>query len=424
MFRYYFNDEFFGSMLFDAKTQRNMALDKECTALIRILSDPEGSDVEDVSKIQGMAGEDLKELLGYFKSIGLLKVDLGERKLQEVDGNRLRAPLRVFYDITYACNLRCIHCFTDSGTKDADELSLDEKLTLAENLSDLGVHRVSIAGGEPLICPDTIPFIERCRELGLAVSMTTNGTLMDEKTISILNRLSLKSLTVSIDGVKEKSIGRIRGMTAFYKASDALKLLKKSYLGGYSIKATLMKPNIDELEDIVRYAVKYGCGAVKFNCVRLDGRANENASTLGLTREEYIRTVKKIESLKQKYEGDIAVKGPLNIFSKEQYDYIHELGFGCFGGKESICIDPMGNVRPCAHFPEHFICGNVREQSIGDIWRNSIVLKQFAELEGNETCRSCTSYNKCRSGCRFRAYCAGDINGIDPYCYLGVESRC
>ena len=47
------------------------------------------------------------------------------------------------------------------------------------------------------------------------------------------------------------------------------------------------------------------------------------------------------------------IKNPLNIFSKECYNYIEELGFGCFAGKESICVDALGNVRPCSHFPRN-----------------------------------------------------------------------
>lgn len=112
----------------------------------------------------------------------------------------------------------------------------------------------------------------------------------------------------------------------------------------------------------------------------------------------------------------------LSDFDKEyknlDYEFITELGFGCFAGKESICIDPLGNVKPCSHYPKEFICGNVKRDNLKYIWNNSQILKQLRELEGNYTCNNCKEYNNCRGGCRYRYFKDGNINGIDPFCYL------
>ena len=105
------------------------------------------------------------------------------------------------------------------------------------------------------------------------------------------------------------------------------------------------------------------------------------------------------------------------FFCDESYNYIAELGFGCFAGKESICVDPLGNVRPCSHLPKEFICGNIKNTSLYDVWHESKILKTIRNLKGNETYSNCGKYSKCRGGCRYRAFLNGDINGIDPYCY-------
>ena len=65
--------------------------------------------------------------------------------------NMLSAPLRVFLDFTYACNLRCKHCFTCSGNKKDDELSFEQKKCIIDQMVDMGAYRISLAGGEPLI---------------------------------------------------------------------------------------------------------------------------------------------------------------------------------------------------------------------------------------------------------------------------------
>ena len=330
----------------------------------------------------------------------------------------LSAPLRVFYDITYLCNLRCKHCFTRSGNANANELTLEEKYDLLNQLVKLGVPRISIAGGEPFACPDLFPFLERCKELGIGVSISTNATLLTKEILERLNELSIKTLTISFDGGTEEEMDFTRGKKSYFMTIRGLKNIKKYYQGNYSIKATLMKCNINSLKEIIDLAIEYACNSIKFNCVRADGRAIDNAETIVLTQEEYINTVKSIEVFKKEYKDKIIIKGPLNIFCDEPYDFINELGFGCFAGKESICIDPLGNVKPCTHFPDSFICGNIKTQDLSDIWENSDVLSIFREVEGNNICMECKGYNMCRSGCRYRAFCNGDIKGIDPYCFM------
>lgn len=195
--------------------------------------------------------------------------------------------------------------------------------------------------------------------------------------------------------------------------------INEKYNKTYSIKTTLMKNNTYEIEELINLAIKYNCNTIKFNCVREDGRAVQNKNSIVLSQEEYIETIKKIEELSKKYETKIKIRAPLNIFGcDDNYEFIPELGFGCFAGKESICIDPIGNVKPCSNYPKEFICGNVKKDNLKYIWNNSVILKQFRELKGNDICNNCKEYNNCRGGCRYRCFKEGDINRIDPFCYL------
>ena len=158
------------------------------------------------------------------------------------------------------------------------------------------------------------------------------------------------------------------------------------------------------------------------NCVREDGRALDNKNLVILQREEYLYVLEHIEKLKEKYKDIIKIKAPLSVYCAEEYSYIKELGFGCFAGKESICVDALGNVRACSHFPEEFIAGNIRDNTLKEIWNNSDKLSVFRNLGGNKECNECKNYDKCRGGCRYRAFLKGDINGKDPFCFLENES--
>ena len=410
--------EFFGGIIHDRNRKNNIAIDLKELLLLNLIN-PENKNFEqDVNSLIDES-KDTKHILFTLRELsdfGLISPNV-EYDLNKSKGKYLSAPFRLFYDITYLCNLRCGHCFTNSGKPNSQELCLEEKLKLVDYIKELGIPRVSIAGGEPFACKDLYAFIKKCNDNDIGISLSTNGTLFDQKTIDKINKLNIKTLTISFDGGTKDSMDKIRGQGSYEKVIENLYNLKKHYKGKYCIKTTLMKSNIDCLEQVIKIGIECGCSSVKFNTVREDGRATENKDSIILTQKEYIDTMQNLENLKQKYANKIKIKNPLNIFSKECYNYIEELGFGCFAGKESICVDALGNVRPCSHFPKEFICGNVKNQSLYKIWHESKILSQFRNFKGNSDCNNCDKYDKCRGGCRYRAFLDGNINGVDSYCY-------
>lgn len=412
--------EFFGGILYDKKYKENLCIDKETYQILEMLDSNNSNYMNNIKYIEkNMEKNDILEVVRELIENGIISLNVERYKQDSVPENYLSAPFRVFYDITYKCNLRCKHCFTSSGVERTEELTTDEKLKLVEQLAELGVERVSIAGGEPFASKDIYKFVQKCNRENIDVSISTNATLLNDETIDKINNLEIKNITVSFDGGTEKSMDFIRGRGTYKKAIDGLKILNEKYNKPYSIKTTLMKNNIQEIEELIKLAIKYNCNTIKFNCVREDGRAVENKDDVILSQYEYIEVVKNIEKLRKKYETKIKIRAPLNIFAcDDDYEFIPELGFGCFAGKESICIDPLGNVKPCSHYPKEFICGNVKKDNLKYIWNNSTILKQFREFEGNDTCNNCKEYDNCRGGCRYRCFKNGDINGIDPFCYL------
>ena len=411
--------EFFGGILYNKKYKENLYIDKETYEILDMLRINNTSYEKNIKNLKENTNiEEVLEILRELAENEIITINIEKQKQGKIPKNYLTAPFRVFYDITYKCNLRCKHCFTNSGIENKKELSLNEKIDLVEQLYDLGVERVSIAGGEPFASEDIYKFVEKCNEKKIDVSISTNGTYFNKDTIAKINELNIKNITVSFDGGTEKSMDFIRGKGTYKKTIEGLKMLQKYYNKNYSIKTTLMKNNIKEIENLIKIAIECGCNTIKFNCVREDGRATTNKEKIILSQDEYIEVVKDIENLRHKYQDVIAIRAPLNIYGCDDYEFIPELGFGCFAGKESICIDPLGNVKPCSHYPKEFICGNVKVDNLKDIWNNSKILKQFRELKGNDVCNNCEEYEHCRGGCRYRCFVDGDINGVDPYCYL------
>jgi MoaA/NifB/PqqE/SkfB family radical SAM enzyme len=71
----------------------------------------------------------------------------------------LQPPICLTWELTYGCNLACVHCLSSSGRRDPAELSTGEARGVIDELHDLQVFYVNIGGGEPMIRPDFFDLI-------------------------------------------------------------------------------------------------------------------------------------------------------------------------------------------------------------------------------------------------------------------------
>nr|WP_063817923.1 radical SAM protein [Herbidospora sakaeratensis] len=160
-------------------------------------------------------------------------------------------PDEVIWDITYACPLRCVHCYSESGRRPARRLSEDGMLRVAEAIAAMRPHGVSIAGGEPLLIPNLIQVIERMAAAGLKVAVYTSGWLMDHDTARKLADVCDK-IVVSVDGATPEVHDRIRGRQgSFSRAMRALTILDE--VGAerplnFGIDCILLQSNFQQME--------------------------------------------------------------------------------------------------------------------------------------------------------------------------------
>mgnify|MGYP001390814759 FL=1 len=187
----FFHEEFFGSRIYDAQTQEEHFFNKQDTAAIK----------------RKLSTSDVV----YIKN--------------KTSGN-LNAPLRISLNITRKCNLRCKHCFSDSGNPDPNELTTKELFNLIKQMKDAGTFFLAIGGGEPLLRDDLFQIIKYARENFIAVSIVTNGLLINKEIAKEFHELNLKTITVSIDGT-EKTHDKLRGEGNFKKTINKIKILRK-----------------------------------------------------------------------------------------------------------------------------------------------------------------------------------------------------
>src|SRR5438132_6587334 len=103
---------------------------------------------------------------------------------------------------TRRCNLECLHCYSSSGPKERDELGADLLRQAITDAKAEGYTVASFSGGEPLLYKPLGELLLHAREYGLFTTVTTNGMLLDERHLGMLQGV-LNLLAISLDGVPE-----------------------------------------------------------------------------------------------------------------------------------------------------------------------------------------------------------------------------
>jgi GTP 3',8-cyclase len=172
--------------------------------------------------------------------------------------NRKMDYLRI--SVTDRCNFRCQYCMPeDIKFQDKSEhLTLDEMLLFAEACLQLGVTKVRVTGGEPLVRKGVVRFVAQLKELGFEdVTMTTNGFLLKEN-LGDLVEAGLDRINISLDTLQPEKFAFITHRNHFQKVWDAIMAALETPLSPVKINAVAMRGiNDDEIADMARLTFKY-----------------------------------------------------------------------------------------------------------------------------------------------------------------------
>jgi cyclic pyranopterin phosphate synthase len=212
-----------------------------------------------------------------------------------VDGfGRIGRKLRI--SITDRCNLRCVYCMPNGNTEWFEQnniLTYDEIVKLATILARLGIEKIRVTGGEPLVRPkveDLIKTLSNIDEIK-AISMTTNGLLLRDRVMQ-LRDAGLSSINVSLDTFKEDRFKAITGIRGLGKVMDAIRVADDAGLK-IKINTVIMRGwNDDEIADFARFARFTGYTVRFIEFMPLDGSGIWEPN-LVVTKNETINRISK-----------------------------------------------------------------------------------------------------------------------------------
>lgn len=354
-----------------------------------------------------------------------------------------RRPV-VVWNLTRSCNLRCVHCYTDSEGKRYDgELSTEQAKGVIDDLADFGIPALLLSGGEPLTRHDFWELVPYARERGLRLTLSTNGTLIDEETARRLKDHGFTYVGISFDGIGEVN-DRFRGKEGAFDA--AVRGLRNCIAVGQRVglRMTLTRNNYEDLDNIFDFIEAEGIGRVCFYHLVYSGRGGglqESDLTHAETRDALDKIAARTLDMHQRGK-------PIEVLTVDNHIdgvYFYQRALESDpalaeriekrlrwngGGRNSSGvgigdIDFLGNVH-ADQFSMNYSFGNVKERKFSDIWtdlsdeRLYALRNQEGRIEGK--CSACKWYGLCGGGMRVRAERVyGTPWRPDPACYLSAE---
>lgn len=346
---------------------------------------------------------------------------------------KLPAPFLVVWNFTNMCNLKCKHCYQRADKSMPDELALNEKIAVVDQLDRAYVAALAFSGGEPLIHPDFFAVARKASSRGMYISVATNGTMITRELARKLKEVGVNYVEISLDSSNPRRHDNFRGVSgAWEKAVRGIRSCVEEGLAT-GVAVTLTKMNYDEMEEIVDLCEDLGVKRVIFFNFIPTGRGSDIVSW-DLTcdeREEALKTIYKL-AISRKLEvmstapqlarvalqescGRTVAPTHFAMGSDPGTLALAEFIGGCGAGRIYAAIEPNGDVTPCVFMP--IKVGNLRHESFEDLWNKSPIFLKLRERSAfEEPCGRC-QYRFVCGGCRARAYAyVGYITGPDPGC--------
>ncbi|MDA8169044.1 MAG: GeoRSP system radical SAM/SPASM protein [Nitrospiraceae bacterium] len=329
------------------------------------------------------------------------------------------APVTVNWAVTNACNFRCKHCYSRADTK--EELDFEALCAIVRKLAQAKVFSVNFGGGEPLLRKDLPGIARLAADLGLTVSMNSNGFLVSADMARKLKEAGFAKVGISIDSPKPQVHDQFRGVAGSHeKALAALAHLKEAGIET-SISSVICKINIGDIDGLVQMALSAGVSNINFHNFKCSGLGFTNKDTLDLGPAEWKEFYTRALELKKTVKGlRISLEDP--IIASLGHKNGDSLVKGSVCGKLSLNIKSNGDMTPCGFIP--IVIGNICKDDLLEVWDKSPVLEMMRNKVPKGKCLSCKTYSECLGGCTARTLAlTGDINNPDPHCWVSPSGE-
>jgi radical SAM protein with 4Fe4S-binding SPASM domain len=342
---------------------------------------------------------------------------LGEFISESLTNLQRRIPQSGLFELTYRCNLDCVHCYCKGSEKLGKELSADEIRGILDQLHKEGCLGVTFSGGEPLAREDFWEIYLYAKRKGFLIDIFTNGTLLTEKKQKFLQKYPPRSIEITLNGITKEiyeAITKVGG--SFDKVMANIKGIVSRDLP-LVIKANCLKQNKAQIAKIKAFSKKLlGRDKKRFKFdPYIYPRLNRDRTPSKYRLSHF--------ELKEVIESDTEIYAEYKERLKSEHNLARDKEFlyQCSSWLTHFFINPFGRLKFC-QFTENFSI-DLRKEPFRQGFYNTFPMLMEERFKTNSKCKDCRLRMFC-CYCPARAYLeTGNQEASVPYyCELAQET--
>ena len=338
-----------------------------------------------------------------------------------------RIPVSVVWELTLACDLACQHCGSRAGRRRRDELTTAECLDLVEQLAALGTRDVGLIGGEAYLRKDWVEIVAAITRAGMECGLQTGGRNLTEERLEKAVAAGLKGVGVSIDGLAGVH-DELRGVAGSFELALGALRRASGYGIAVSVNTQINRRSMPQLPKIMDAIIAAGATNWQLAITVAMGNAADRPELL-LQPYEMLELMPLLAELAETGRenglilqpgNNIGYFGPHESAIRDALD--EELHWvGCTAGDGALGIEADGTIKACPGLPVPYAGGNIRTQSLRDIWLRGDGIAFTRRRTVNDLwgfCRTCYYAEVCMGGCTWTAHSLFGRPGNNPMCHF------
>ena len=329
-------------------------------------------------------------------------------------------PLYGVLELLPLCNLNCDMCYVHLSKQEMQSQgrlrSLDEWISLAKQMKDAGTLFLLLTGGEPLLFPQFKELYCVLKDMGMILTLNTNGTLINEEWAEFFAKNKPRRINITLYGSKNETYENLCHMKdGFDKTIRGIELLKK-YKIDVKINGSLVKKNFHDRMEIIDIGEKYDIP------VRIDTYMYPS-----------VRERTTPFNFHERLNPEDAAKARVEILHREMGDELFEQyakqtiylaehteeGDACPGhmtcraGQSSFVINWQGMIRSCVVLDQPSYDAFDTTDDFMTLWNK--IVKETEEIKTSMECNQCKLRHVCNTCAAAAIAECGDSEGVSKY---------
>ena len=341
---------------------------------------------------------------------------------------RKKTPLGGTFELTPVCNMDCRMCYVKMSRQQQEAIraliSAEEWIRLGQEAKEHGLLYLLLTGGEPFSRPDFREILAGLHEMGLVLTINSNGTLIDEKTMEWLVQTPPVRINITLYGASDATYERLcRNPRGFTRVTKAIRMLRDAGIT-VKINCSLTPYNADDLEGIIRFAKEEGlvvqATSYMFPPVRRD--ASKVGQNDRFTPEDAAYYSAKIEKLLNGSERFLERAKTLDFGSIPSDDDMcidsEGEGIRCRAGKSSFWVTWDGKMLPCGMLPDEGV--DLSKTEFAEAWKQ--ITEKVTCIRLPAKCKNCSLKELCRVCAAMAVTETGHYDQVPEYrCRMAQE---